>query len=234
MSELVYVTASKDATVREMPVSGGLVSPETQTDLKRFITALAKGGAFPKRFENFEQQLAAYNLARSLMGDKWQLAINNIASIHGQMMIYGELPRALAESTGQVEDIDTYVVDSEYNRICVKNKNLGNMPYAGVCDIKRSGRKEKQFVWTIEQAKQAGQYPAKDYSPWMKFTDVMLMRKAQALAIKLEFSDAVSGLPIAEYEKDVALDLHDQRDVTDGKVSDFNAKINELTEAKSV
>lgn len=196
--------------VEPVKVERGLLMPTNSAELSRTLQNIASGGGFPARFDTPQKRLAAYTLGRSLMGDRWQLAMNNIAEIKGQLSIYGELPGALAEQTKEVEEKHVYVIDPDYRKICVENKNLDAPLYAGVCDIKRKGRERKQFTYTLDEARHAGQYPAKkrdgsvnEDSPWMKFTKIMLMRKAMAMAINFEFPDAKAGVPIAEYDFDV-------------------------------
>lgn len=219
------------------------LAPANHSELKSVIMAIDKGGGFPTRFKTFEQKIAAANLATSLMGKKWQLAINNIANIQGSLSIYGELPGAIAEQTKEIESKRVYCIDEEYKEICTKNKNLNSPPFAGVCEIKRKGRPANEFTYTLDEAKAAGQYPAykAEYvdnrktgrmienpdSPWMKFTKIMLMRKAMNMGVKFEFPDAIVGTPIAEYDFGIAPDLDPTiKDVTPagGIASQMNAE----------
>jgi hypothetical protein len=223
-----------------LDVKNGELVPKTGTELTAMVNKIAEGGGFPERFKTPAARMAAYNLAHSLMGGKWQLALNNIASIHGQMTVFGELPGALAEQTKEVEEKEVYCIDEKFERICVEKKNLDAPPYAGVCKIKRKGRGLKEFTYTIEEARKAGQYPSmkaewKDNkrtgkmienpdSPWMKYTKVMLMRKAMNLAVKFEFADAMVGTPVAEYDYDEAPDL---KDVTTSMGDETAARLNQ-------
>lgn len=198
--------------------------PKDATEMKAIIKVIAEGKGFPERFKTAEERIAAFNLATSLMGKKWQLALNNIANIKGQLCVFGELPGAIAEQTGQVAEKQVFVVDKNYDRICLENKNLNAEVYAGICVIQRKGREKKEFFYTIDEAKNAGQYPPMKWdkvkqekivnndSPWMNHTKIMLMRKAMNMAVKFEFPDAMLATPIAEYDFDVAPDL--EKDVT--------------------
>jgi hypothetical protein len=203
-----------------------VISPTNYAEFKALVTAVSDGGGFPARFKTLPAKIAAASLATSLMGKRWQLALNNIADIKGQLSIFGELPGSIAELTGQVKEKHVFVIDKDYKEICTENKNLHELPFAGVCKIQRDGRALKEFSYTLEEAKTGGQYPATkwDYdnkrsipnpdSPWMKFTKIMLMRKAMGMAIKFEFPDALVGCPIAEYDFDSAPDLDGTRDAT--------------------
>jgi len=216
VKEEVKVEKKVQQAPQPLAVIEGAMAPTNNMELARVVQQIAKGGGFPERFDTFEKQLAAYNLAHSLMGARWQIALNNIAVIKGAMCIYGELPGALAEQTKEVAEKKLFCIDREYNEICTRNKNLNAEVFAGVCIIQRKGREKKEFVYTIDEATAAGQYPAKKRdgtinhdSPWMKFTKVMLMRKAMNLGVKFEFPNALCGTPVAEYDYDEAPDFKD-------------------------
>lgn len=215
----------------EMKVEKGDLVPVNSTELNGLLANIAAGGGFPARFENLAQRVAVYNLAHSLMGRRWQLIINNIANIKGQLSIFGEAPGALAEQTKEVAEKRMYLIDKDYIEISVKNKNLNALIFAGVCAIQRKGRVLKEYYYTVEQATIAGQIPPmkrnkttrtkelNEDSPWHKHFPVMMMRKAMNIAIKFEFADAVIGVPIAEYDFDEAPDLTDMREVGNDSVA---------------
>lgn len=232
MSEERDVTAATEVSV-EQPVTEtkpkaapvalrqGELAPQNAVELGAVLSQIATGGGFPERFDTKEKRMAAYNLAYSLMKSQWQLALNHIAIIKGQMSIYGELPGTLAERTGEVEEKHTKFYDENYIEICLANKNLSAKPFAAVTKIKRKGREVKEFSYTLDEAQKAGQYPPMKWdkqqrcqvpnpdSPWEKHFKTMLARKSQALAIKFEFPDALVGVPIAEYDFDEAPDIKD-------------------------
>lgn len=230
----------KVETTRPEPidVQHGALVPKNSSELHRTLASIAAGQGFPERFDTPEKRIAAYNLAHSLMGSKWQLALNHMANIKGQLTIYGELPGALAEATGEVVEKKVFALDKDAKVICMENGNLSAPAWAGVCRIKRKGRELKEFSYTMDEAIAAGQYPAKrrdgsiiQESPWMRHTKVMLMRKAQALAIKFEFPDAILGSTIAEYVFDEAPDL---KDVTPrGSISEVDEARNRIMETRN-
>ncbi len=211
----------------------GALAPRNSSELMRTVAMIAKGGGFPAIFESIEKQIAAYNLAVTLMGKQWQLAINNMYFIKGKLAIYGELPGTIAERTGEVVEKKVKIYTKDYTEICLENKNLDATVWAAVCIIQRKGREKKEFFYTLQDAETAGQYPAtkpeykdnkrtgkmieNDDSPWMKHTKVMLMRKAMNLAVKFEFPESLVGVPIAETDFDEAPDL---RDVTNSNKID--------------
>ena len=135
MSELMKVDDKK------------LLAPKDQKELSTFIALLAKGGAFPERFDTQVKRLAVYNASVQLLGaDKWALGPNHMAFIKGTLTIYGEFPRTIAERTGQVQEFKVYVIDKDYKEICIDNKNLNEEPWAGVCEVQRKGRSLKKIL----------------------------------------------------------------------------------------
>lgn len=201
--------AQQPPVVTPIDVQHGALVPKDSSELNRTLANIAAGGGFPARFDTPQKRIAAYNLAHSLTGGKWQLAINHMANIKGQLSIYGELPGDLAERTKEVSEKHVYLIDSNYKMICTENRNLDEEPIAAVCKIQRKGRALKEFSYTVKDAYKAGQLPAKADSAWSKHFKTMLMRKAMALGIKFEFPDAILGTPIAEYDFDEAPDLKD-------------------------
>ncbi len=202
----------KPAPAAPIGVAEGALVPKDSSELNRVLANIAQGGGFPERFKTHPERVAAYNLAHSLMGGKWQLALSHIANVKGSLCIYGELPGALAEQTKEVQEKHVFALDAAGKKICMENGNLAAPAVAGVCIIQRKGREKKEFSYTLEEARKAGQYPSNEYSPWTKFTKIMLMRKAMSMAIKFEFPDALLGTPMAEYDYDQAPDL--VKDVT--------------------
>ena len=216
----------------------GDLAPSNSAELGAMIKKVGEGGGFPVRFDTPQKRLAAYTMAHALRGKRWQLCLPNLAFIKNQLVMFGELPGSLAEETGEMQEKEVFLINEKYERICTENKNLNDFPFAAVCHIQRTGRVKKEFTYNMEQARKAGQYPAmknvyeggkkvgeveSEDSPWNKFTNVMLLRKAMGLAIKFEFPDAIIGAPIAELDYDQAPDLVEERDVSEGnKANDLN------------
>lgn len=222
--EIIDVKPEEKKPRAEAPVialdENRLPAPADNRELRGLIATLAKGGAFPSAFDNEPKQIAAYNMARALCGDQWQLALNHMAFVENKLCIYGELPGKLAENTKEVAEKSVKLFTKDYVEICLANKNLDAEPWAAVCKIQRKGREPKEFHFTQEHAKKMNKLPAKPGSGWSKDLGTMLRRRAMAQAIKFEFPDAILGAPIAEYDFGEAPDIGDIKDVTPkGKIS---------------
>lgn len=190
----------------------GSIIPKDSSELVRLAKQLLKGNGVPQWFKTEAQIVSAWNYLASL-GLSPHPNLKNVAFINGTPCLFGDGPKALAEKTKEIEVCRVFVCDEQYQKISFENKNLTSAPFAGVCQIKRKGRDEQSYHFTVEQAKKAGLWDKRS-TPWVTYPEIMLARRAQAQALKFEFSDALSGVFVAEYDFNEAPDI---RDVTPEK-----------------
>lgn len=181
----------------------GLVAKDN-SELLRMIQVMMKGQAFPKSLDTEAKVIAAWQVAASLKIPP-AVAIQNLAIVNGSICMWGQLPKALAEATGELEEFKLVVIDEKQDPICLENKNLNAQVWGAVCVIKRKGRDRNEYAFTVEDMKRANL--DKKQGPWRDYTKIMLMRRAMGTAIKFEFPDAVMGVPIAEYDFHQAPDI---------------------------
>ncbi len=202
-----------------------LMVPGDSKELSYYLQKIGIGGGFPAIFDTNEKKLAAYNLARALLGDRWQLALNHMAFIEGKLCIYGELPGDAVVRTGQLKNKKVWLIDKDYKEISVANKNLEVEPWGAVMEITRLGHDKNTFHFTIEDARKLGKYPEPNKNkPWAKAIGTMLLRRVQSFGYKFTFPEAFVGVPIAEYDFDVAPDLENIRDVGPAMADKLNSK----------
>lgn len=206
--------------------TGQLVARDN-TELTRLIRTFMKGMAFPKTLDTEEKIIAAWQVAASLNLPP-MIAIQNMAVIHGSVCMWGQLPKALAEKTGEMEDFKQFYVDKDFKEICVANKNLNAEAWASVVQVKRKGRTMNEFFFSVDDAKKAGLLNKS--GPWKDHTKVMLARRACGMAIKFVFPDALMGVAVAEYDLHEAPDL---KDVTPRAVRESNVASDFLKELKN-
>lgn len=206
-TDIQEVKEVKPQTVQAMTISqtGEIVAKDT-TELMRQIKMLMKGQAFPKSLDTPEKAISAWNLACSFKSVSPQRAVANMMCVHGVISLWGELPRALAESTGEIEDFEIFTVDETQTKMSLENMNLNKEPWAAVCAIKRKGRSKNFYHFTIEDAKKAG-LDKKDV--WKNYRGIMLKRRAQSEALRFEFADALHGANIAEYDQNYFPEIKD-------------------------
>lgn len=174
-------------------------------ELVRMIKIFMAGVALPKTLDTEAKVITAWQAAASLKVPPI-VAIQNMAIIHGSLTIWGQLPKALADATGEMQDFQLLLIDKEQNIICLDNKNLSAEVWGAVCKIQRKGRSKNEYWFTREDAIKAGLLSKS--GPWKDYTKIMLSRRAIATAIKFEFPDAIMGIGIAE-EVNEAPDLKD-------------------------
>lgn len=201
-----------------------LMVARDNTELYRMIQTMMKGMAFPKTLDTPEKVVAAWQIAASLRLPP-AVAIQNIAIIHGSACLWGQLPKALAEATGELEDFQLLLIDKDHNVISLENKNLDKEVWGAVCRIKRTKRSTNEYTFTLDDAKKAGLH--NKTGPWKDYTKIMLSRRAISHAIKFDFPDALMGVPVSEYDFNEAPDL---KDVTPSKSQeeDIAQKIKDL------
>jgi hypothetical protein len=195
------------------------------SELYRIIQVMMKGMAFPKTLDSIEKVIAAWQVAASLKIPP-AIAMQNMAIIQGSVCIWGQLPKALAEATGQLEDFKMILFDENQDVICLENKNLNHDVWGSVCQTKKKGRSMNEYSFTMKDADKAGL--SKKSGPWRDYPKIMLSRRAMNHAMKFEFPEALMGVPVAEYDFNAAPDL---KDVTPSTGHDFESakeKINQI------
>lgn len=223
--------------VQKVEVKASLISidPITQSmiakdnsELVRMIQIMMKGQAFPKTLDTEAKVIAAWQVAASLKLPP-AVAIQNMAVIHGSVCIWGQLPKALAEATGELEDFRLILINKEQRAITLENKNLHEEVWGAVCQIKRRGRTLNEYTFTDPDMVKASL--KNKQGPWREYTKIMLSRRAISHAIKFEFPDALMGVAVAEYDFNEAPDL---KDVTPrgAKRSALNDKLRETVDEK--
>lgn len=176
------------------------------SELVRMIRIMMDGKAFPKTLDTEAKAIAAWQVAASLRLPP-AVAIQNMAVINGSVCIWGQLPKALAEATGELEDFQLIYINKEQKKICLENMNLNDPTWAAVVRIKRKNRSVNEYSFSLDEAKAAGLL-SKD-GPWKLYTKTMLGRRAMGQAIKFDFPDALMGIGLAEYDFGEAPDLKD-------------------------
>jgi len=195
--------------------SSGLISVDQEkqiivardnAELWRMVQLFMKGTAFPKTINTPEKAIAAWQVAASL-GLPPMVTMQNLAFIHGSVSMWGQLPKALAERTGQLQEFKLILFDSEQKVISLENKNLQADVWGAVVQMRRSKRSMNEYSFTEPEAKKAGLL-TKD-GPWQQYRKIMYARRAMGHATKFEFPDALMGVPVAEYDFHEAPDLKD-------------------------
>lgn len=199
-------TPDRPPTAISVDMKSQLMVAKDNTEMIRIIKVFMHGKAIPKSLDTEAKVIAAWQMAASLKVPP-AIAIQNMAFVNGTISLWGELPRALALATGEVEDFVLRRIDKDHNVICLANKNLNAEPWGSVLNIQRKGHSENEFYFTMNDAKRAG-LDTKN-GPWQNYRPVMVDRRLIAYGVKMIFADALMGLTIAEYDHHQAPDLMD-------------------------
>ena len=199
-------------------------------ELYRLISVFMQGNAFPKTLDTPAKAVAAWQVAASL-GLPPMVCMANLAVINGSIAMWGQLPKALAERTGEMEDFQLFLIDKAQKRICQEAGNLGEEPWGAICRVKRKGRTLNEYAFTEIDAKRAGLLNKS--GPWKEYRPVMYLRRANAFAMKMEFPDALMGVAVAEYDLDAAPDLKDVSTGSDDRADLVRQKIRDVAASGS-
>lgn len=212
----------------------GVVKAKNNSELIRYCGALVTSEMVPARFDKPDKLFGALMFVRSLgLPD---IAIRQTAVIHGTPSLFGDLPLALCQATGELFDFDEIWFDKDYKEICFDNKNLDAEVF-GARTVGRRGKtgKLREGVFTMKDAEKAGLYPAKKSdgslspkSPWNTYTKMMLRYKARSIYLKSDFADKTNGVGIGEYDFDQTLDstIESMKDVTPANGESLKDKLN--------
>lgn len=200
----------------------------------RIARTLFESKMVPKSYTDAYQTLAGMEFAIEL-GLKPFQGLRNIAMINGNPTIWGELPLALARKTGELESIEEFLIDKQYNRISLANKNLDAPHWGAICQIKRKNNPMTEAFFTMDDAQRAGLL-SRASSPWVTYPKIMLARRARSQALKTAFADALAGTAIAEYDHNYLPDGPEARDVTRQGVVESNTahELNSLFDEEPV
>lgn len=169
----------------------------------RLAEIYCKGSLVPKEFDTPQKVFTGMAYGESL-GLKGIAALGKMAIVNGRASLWGDLPLALAMAdrywTGYIE----YFLDDKGKRICEANDNILATPFASYCYMRNARNEDASaHIFSLNDAKQAGLYPNKPDSPWIKYTRDMLKYKARSRAIKDQFANVLNGMPIAESDFDM-------------------------------
>lgn len=192
------------------------------SELVRMIKIFMNGQSLPKSLDTEAKVITAWQAAASL-GIPPIIAIQNMAIIHGTLSMWGQLPKGLAEKTGQMEEFKLIFFDGQQREICLGNKNLHDPVWGAVTQMRRNKRAKNEYYFTEIEAQAAGLLSKA--GPWRDYRKTMYARRTTAHAVKFEFPDALMGISVAEYDLHEAPDLKDVTRSTLSEAQDIAKRI---------
>jgi len=204
----------------DIEMKEGSAVPKNIQEMRHLATIWLDGGV-PKSYKNWQQIVSGMSFARGLGLPVDVSSLKNIAVINGNPSLWGDLPKKLAEDSGELEEFDEYLIDKNHKRI--EFIDSWDQIYAAVCVIKKKDQPEKKFTFTRFQAEQGIQGVK---AIWKGYYDVMMIRKVRARALNSEFTSVLGGRSIAEHDHNFAPDANgmEQRikDVTNTVSNDLD------------
>lgn len=212
----------------------GVLLPRDINEAWRLAGFFHASGFLPARFDTQAKVLTAMQFAREL-GLPPLSAMRQIAVVEGTPSLFGDLPLSLCYRSGQLEWIREYLLDEQEQQICLANKNLKAKVWGAVCVVKRRNDLELvEAVFSLDDARNAGLFPAGPKAAWTKYPKRMLRYRARSMALKDKMPDCLNGIAIAEY------DFHELPDMiepekkaspSEGKsAEDMSARLRRLAE----
>lgn len=152
-------------------------------EIKELADVLHRGGLCSKNVSRPEQ-LSVRIIAGQEVGLSPVQSVSNIMVVNGKATIWGDAALALVRASGLMESHDEQC-DGEH----------------GVVHTRRKGEQEREFRFSIDDAKKAGLWD-KD-GPWQTSPNRMLTLRARAFALRDVYTDVLCGLAITEEERDI-------------------------------
>jgi hypothetical protein len=166
--------------------TGSQLQVTNTTELKELADVLYRGGLAPAGIDN-PNKVAAVILAGFEVGLPPTQALGSIMLTNGRLSIYGDGAMALVRASGLLESIREWVDGDGDAR-------------TGHCVVKRKGEPEREFTFSIADAKRAGLIEramgkdGKGKGPWVSYPDRMLIARPRGFAFRDVFPDVLRGL----------------------------------------
>lgn len=177
----------------------GVLEAKTLTDEFRIANMMIQSRAIPKQFQSPAQVIVAMQFLKQHRLP-WAVAIRQTTIVNGCLTIWGDLPKALVERSGNMKSFEEFWFDDQYQRINFENKNL-KAPIYGYCV--RAERKDRagveERVFTLDDAIKA---KLVDKDIWKLYFKRMIQCRGRGWLLKDVFPEVLSGIAIGEYDYD--------------------------------
>lgn len=190
----------------------------TLDDAKAYAQWLLSKGIITN-FPNTEQLRSAIQVAMSLGFSTYGevlSALQEMYSYQGKIQIFGSLPLALIQKTGQLQDIQEFFVDKDGKEICYKNGNLNEKPVVAVCRLKRKGMEDFcEYSVTSDDLKLSGGKELKEggwefkkgNKTWRTHPKQMWRKTARNIGLRSLFADCLRNVyvptNVSEYSQEI-------------------------------
>lgn len=187
-NEIANITDKKLAEVKALPAFASSLVPKDLGEAMQMATFLSKSNIIPKDFYGKpENCLLAIGLGMEIGLPPMQ-AIQNIMIINGRPSLFGDAVLGLVLGSGLCEKFEESSV-----------AEIAKQGY-GRCVVKRTGMKEMEVHFSMDDAKKAGLLGKP--GPWQQYPNRMLQMRARSWALRDCFSDVLKGIQVREEVED--------------------------------
>lgn len=155
-------------------------------ELMKLADILYKGGVAPKGVGRPEA-LAAIILMGREVGLGHVQACQSIMYVNGRLSMWGDAMLALVRRSGLMVKFQERLEGAGDDRIAH-------------CVVQRKGEEEKDFTFSVNDAKRAGLWDKK--GPWQEYPNRQLQMRARSWALRDTFTDVLCGLAAIEEVND--------------------------------
>jgi hypothetical protein len=178
----IQISSGRTAAIQRQQESSELFKPTSFAEALEFAKVLADSGMVPKSYAGKPAAIIATWQHGLELGVGLMQALQGISNINGNPSVFGDLGWALVQNHPDFVDSIEEITDT----------------YA-VCTLKRRGRTDKTWKYTIEMAKQ-NDLLTKDN--WKKNPKRMLQWRARSWCMRDQFPDSLKGMVIYEEAQD--------------------------------
>lgn len=175
----------------------------TFAEIERIAQVILDSGSYPPNCDNINKLVMVILAGNDIGLSPMQSMASITPPINGKCALFGDMGLALVRASGALEVFVERIEGSGDERTAYTR-------------IKRIGFPEKEFTYTIAQAKKLRSYrSANDINPktklpgggpWLDDPDNMLMWRARWRAIRSEFTDVLNGMGGVEEIEEIADD----------------------------
>ncbi len=183
-NQIAEITEKKIAEFKPLPSFASNLVPTSVKEAMEMATMLSKSNIVPKDFYGKpENCFVAIGFGMEIGLPPLQ-AIQNIMVVNGRPSLWGDSVLALVMGSGLCEQFE------ESSSSEAMKQGFGR------CKVKRSGMKEMEVTFSLDDAKKAGLLGKP--GPWQQYMGRMLQLRARSWALRDCFPDVLKGIQVRE------------------------------------
>lgn len=203
-TDLAVIEGGKTRTVTAMGDERLMIQPKNMQDWMQLSEFLAQSEMVPKIYIGKPANCFVGMQFAARLGLDPITGLQHIAIVNGKPSLYGDgIPAVVMRCPGFVDlvEIHSKEIPIEKMRSDTKRIEKDDHEYAARCVAIRVGRENKDWRFSIADAKKAGLWGKP--GPWTQYPGRMLQMRARTFAARDQFADALSGISIFEEISDV-------------------------------